>query len=153
MNMNMNTKNTTKRSRLPLIAGLVLLAAAGAWLAFRLLWNGSAGIPGETERQRIEYIESFGWKTGAVSSDVKEVRIPVNFDEVYEEYNALQRRQGFDLRRYRAHSVRQYTYEISRTDDDPVQLLAHLLVENGVIIGADITSAEAGGFTGALAVD
>ena len=84
---------------------------------------------------------------------MKEIRIPVNFDEVYEEYNDIQRSQGFDLRKYRAHSVRQYTYEVSRTDDDPVPMLAHLLVENGVIIGADITSAQAGGFTGALAMD
>lgn len=64
----------------------------------------------------------------------------------------MQLSQGFDLRRYRAHSVKQYTYKISRTDDDPVQLLAHLLVENGVIIGADVTPAEAGGITGALAI-
>ena len=143
----------TKRSRLPMVLGFLLLAAAALWLMFRLLWNGTAGIPGETEQQRIDYIESFGWDAGVIRLDAKEIRIPVEFDEVYKEYNEIQLRQGFDLRRYRAHSVRQYTYEISRTDDDPVPMLAHLLVENGVIIGADITSAQAGGFTGALAAD
>lgn len=146
-------KDKTKRSHLPLVMGFLLLAAAGLWLAFRLLWTGGGGIPGDTEQQRISYIESFGWDAGITRCDVKEIRIPVNFDEVYEEYNDIQRSQGFDLRKYRAHSVRQYTYEISRTDDDPVPMLAHLLVENGVIIGADITSAQAGGFTGALAMD
>ncbi|MDY4588091.1 MAG: DUF4830 domain-containing protein [Oscillospiraceae bacterium] len=146
-------KEQTKRSRLPLVLGLLLLAAAVIWLGWRLIRSGESGIPGETEQQRISYIESFGWNAGITRVDVKEIRIPVDFDEVYEEYNAIQRQQGFDLRRYRAHSVRQYTYEISRTDDDPVPMLAHLLVENGVIIGADITSAQAGGFTGALAAD
>lgn len=146
-------KEQTKRSRLPLVLGLLLLAAAVIWLGWRLIRSGESGIPGETEQQRISYIESFGWDAGITRVDVKEIRIPVDFDEVYEEYNAIQRQQGFDLRRYRAHSVRQYTYEISRTDDDPVPMLAHLLVENGVIIGADITSAQAGGFTGALAAD
>ena len=146
-------KEQTKRSRLPLVLGLLLLAAAVIWLGWRLIRSGESGIPGETEQQRICYIESFGWDAGITRVDVKEIRIPVDFDEVYEEYNAIQRQQGFDLRRYRAHSVRQYTYEISRTDDDPVPMLAHLLVENGVIIGADITSAQAGGFTGALAAD
>lgn len=146
-------KEHTKRSRLPLVLGLLLLAAAVIWLGWRLIRSGESGIPGETEQQRISYIESFGWDAGITRVDVKEIRIPVDFDEVYEEYNAIQRQQGFDLRRYRAHSVRQYTYEISRTDDDPVPMLAHLLVENGVIIGADITSAQAGGFTGALAAD
>lgn len=146
-------KDNTSRSRLPLVIGILLLAAAGVWLAFRLMWSGESGIPGDTEQQRISYIESFGWDAGIIRCDVREIRIPVNFDEVYEEYNAIQRSQGFDLRKYRAHTVRQYTYEISRTEDDAVPMLAHLLVENGVIIGADITSAQAGGFTGALAAD
>lgn len=75
----------------------------------------------------------------------------MNFDEIYEEYNDLQKKQGFDLRSYRAHSVKKYTYEISRSDDDPLPLYAELLVENGVIIGADITSAEAGGMMTVLA--
>jgi len=145
-------KEKTRRSRAPMVIGFLLLGAAAAWLAFRLMWSGSPGIPGETNQQRIDYIESYGWNTGSTHSDLKEIRIPVEFDEVYEEYNDIQRSQGFDLRKYRAHSVKQYTYDISRTDDDPVPLLAHLLVENGVIIGADITSAQAGGMTGALAI-
>ena len=145
-------KDRTRPSRLPMAVGLILLAAAAVWLIIRLTGAGSSGIPGETNRQRLEYIQSFGWETGITHSKVEEIRIPVEFDEVYEEYNAIQRSQGFDLRKYRAHTVKKYTYEISRTDDDPVQLLADLLVENGVIIGADVTSAEAGGLTAALAV-
>lgn len=145
-------KDRTRPSRLPMAVGLILLAAAAVWLVVRLTGAGSSGIPGETNRQRLEYIQSFGWETGITHSKVEEIRIPVEFDEVYEEYNAIQRSQGFDLRKYRAHTVKKYTYEISRTDDDPVQLLADLLVENGVIIGADVTSAEAGGLTAALAV-
>lgn len=145
-------KDRTKPSRLPMAVGLILLAAAAVWLVIRLTGAGSSGIPGETNQQRLEYIQSFGWNTGLTHCRLEEIRIPVDFDDVYEEYNALQRQQGFDLRKYRAHTVKKYTYEISRTDDDPVQLLADLLVENGTIIGADITSAEAGGMTAALAV-
>lgn len=141
----------TKKSRLPMAVGLILLAAAGIWALTRVFGGGSSGIPGETNQQRIEYIESFGWNTGITHCDLEEIRIPVNFDEIYEEYNDLQKKQGFDLRSYRAHSVKKYTYEISRSDDDPLPLYAELLVENGVIIGADITSAEAGGMMTVLA--
>ena len=141
----------TKKSRLPMAVGLILLAAAGIWGLTRVFGGGSSGIPGETNQQRIEYIESFGWNTGVTHCDLEEIRIPVNFDEIYEEYNELQKKQGFDLRSYRAHSVKKYTYEISRSDDDPLPLYAELLVENGVIIGADITSAEAGGMMTVLA--
>lgn len=145
-------KAKTKRSRLPVVIGILLPAAAAVWLAVRLTQGAAGGIAGETNNQRISYIQSFGWNTDITHCEVKEVRIPVNFDEVYEEYNKIQRKQGFDLRKYRAHTVKKYTYEISRSDDDPVELLANLLVENGVIIGADICSAEAGGITAALAV-
>lgn len=141
----------TKKSRLPMILGLLLFAAAAVW-ALTKLFCGESGIPGETNQQRLEYIKSFGWNTGITHCDVQEVRIPVNFDEVYEEYNDLQKKQGFDLRGYRAHSVKKYTYEISKSDDDPLPLYAELLVENGVIIGADITSGRAGELLTALAV-
>ena len=141
-----------KGSRLPTVVGLLLLAAAAVWVIFRLFAANSAGIPGETNQQRLDYIKSFGWDAGVTHCDVQEVRIPVHFDEVYEEYNDLQKKQGFDLSSYRAHSVKKYTYEISKSDDDPAQLYAELLVENGVIIGADITSGRAGEILAALAV-
>lgn len=146
-------KEGSGRSRLPAAVGVILLICAAVWIVFRLFANGSSGISGESNAQRIAYIESFGWDPGISHTDTKEVRIPVNFDEVYQEYNDLQKKQGFDLKKYRAHTVRQYTYQIKRTDDDPVPLYAHLLVENGIIIGADITSAEAGGLQTVLAVN
>lgn len=146
-------KEGSGRSRLPAAVGVILLICAAVWIVFRLFANGSSGISGESNAQRIAYIESFGWDPGISHTDTKEVRIPVNFDEVYQEYNNLQKKQGFDLKKYRAHTVRQYTYQIKRTDDDPVPLYAHLLVENGIIIGADITSAEAGGLQTVLAVN
>lgn len=106
-------KNDTKRSRLPLAAGLILFAAAALWALTRSFGCGADSIPGATNEQRIAYIESFGWDPGFTHTAVENVRIPVEFDDVYEEYNALQRKQGFDLRKYRAHTVKRYTYELS----------------------------------------
>ena len=97
-------KNDTKRSRLPLAAGLILFAAAALWALTRSFGCGTDSIPGATNKQRIAYIESFGWDPGFTHTAVENVRIPVEFDDVYEEYNALQRKQGFDLRKYRAHT-------------------------------------------------
>lgn len=143
-------KNDTKSSRLPLAVGLLLLAAGAVWALTRIYGCGNESIPGGTNEQRISYIQSFGWEPGFTHSAVENVRIPTDFDDVYEEYNELQRKQGFDLRKYRAHTVKRFTYELSGT---MVPLNAELLVENGVIIGADIVSPTAGGFLGALAVD
>jgi len=145
-------KEKSEKSRVSLLIGILMLAAAAAWLLLRMLGSPAEVIGGGTNEQRIEYIESFGWSVGLTHCDVREIRIPVEFDDVYEKYNALQREQGFDLRKYRAHSVKKYTYEISKTDDDPVPLYASLLVENDIIIGADVTSAESGSAIGALAI-
>lgn len=143
-------KNDAKRSKIPLAAGLIFLAAGAVWALTRIYGCSENAIPGATNEQRISYIQSFGWDPGITHSAVENIRIPTDFDDVYEEYNDLQRRQGFDLRRYRAHTVKRFTYELV---DTMVPLNAELLVENGIIIGADIVSPTASGFQGALAVD
>lgn len=131
-----------------IIIGMVFLIAAGAWGLFRLSARDE-GIAGATNAQRIAFINGCGWQTDVTHCDVTEVRIPVNFDEVYSDYNDIQLLQGFDLRPYRAHSVKKYTYNISNylpegSSTPATDIYANLLVEDGVIIGADISSGEAG---------
>ena len=94
-----------------LIAGAVLLILAAIWGLIKLS-GGSKPVDGSTNNARIAFITSCGWETDPTHCELTEVRIPVNFDEVYEEYNELQIIQGFDLRPYRAHSVKKYTYNI-----------------------------------------
>lgn len=149
---------TDKRKRsikFPLV-GIILLIVALVWGGIRLKENSSDIIPGETNAERTAYISGFGWKTGLTHCAVEEVRIPAVFDEAYEQYNALQLEQGFDLRKYRAHRVKKYTYEITNYDSDgteapAIDIYANLLVEDGNIIGADISSAQAGGIVTVLA--
>ena len=50
-------KNDTKRSRIPLAAGLILFAAAALWALTRSFGCGADSIPGATNEQRIAYIE------------------------------------------------------------------------------------------------
>lgn len=138
-----------------ILFGILILIGAAVWGAVKLSADKSGGIPGATNEERIAYIESFGWDAGTVPTDTREVRIPANFDEAYEQYNALQKEQGFDLRKYRACSVKKFTYLISNYDNaDPiVPIVANLLVLDGEIIGADISSAEADGLVTVLAKD
>ncbi len=140
-----------------IVIGLVLLAAAGAWGIFRLS-AGDEGIEGATNAQRIAFINECGWQTDVTHCDVTEVRIPVNFDDVYSDYNDIQLLQGFDLRPYRAHSVKKYTYNISNfrpegSSAPAADIYANLLVEDGMIIGADISSGESGGLLTVLMHD
>ncbi len=141
------------RSGKTLLLGVILLISAALWGLVRLAGSDNDKIPGATNEERLAYIESFGWDAGITHTDAREVRIPANFDEEYEQYNALQKEQGFDLMKYRARSVKKFTYTITNFEgaDPVVPITANLLVLDGEIIGADISSAEAGGFVTVLA--
>ena len=146
-----------RRSGSCMLIGMALLIAAGAWGIFRLS-EGNDTIAGSTNAERIAFINECGWQTEASHCELTEVRIPVNFDEVYEQYNELQLMQGFDLRPYRAHSVKKYTYCITNYREEgstsaAPDIFANLLVEDGEIIAADISSAEAGSLVTVLKYD
>lgn len=133
--------------------GILLIILAGVWGLVKLSSGDGDGIPGATNDERVEYISSFGWSASTVPTRVEDVRIPMRFDEAYEQYNALQKEQGFDLRKYRACSAKKYTYEIKNFDgaDPVVPICANLLVVEGEIVGADISSSEANGLVTVLA--
>lgn len=134
------------------IIGIIILLGAAIWGLFRLN-SSNSGICGETNEQRLAYIESFGWDAGIIHTDAEEIRIPSKFDEEYTKFNAIQKEQGFDLRKYRACTVTRYTYTIQNAENpDPVvPVIAELLVYEGKIIGASISSTEANGFVTVLA--
>lgn len=134
------------------VIGCILLCLAAIWFAVRLLSNPNEGFDGSTNEARIAFIESFGWETAAVPDNVEEVRIPARFDEAYEQYNALQKEQGFNLKRYSAAYAHKYTYRITNYEgaNPVVPINVNLLVIDGKIIGADISSAQADGFVAAL---
>ena len=141
-----------KRSGKALIIGAVLLIMAGLWGIIRLNSRSDDRPDGSTAEKRIEYIRSYGWDVGIAPTAIKEIRIPANFDEAYEQYNALQREQGFDLRKYRACYAYRYTYDIlNYSEPAPVPICANLIVYEGQIIGADISSSEASGLVTVLA--
>ena len=141
------------RSGKTAVFGIILLIAAAIWILTRFISTATSGISGKNDYERIAFIESFGWDAGNVPVDIEEIRIPVEFDEAYEEYNALQREQGFDLRKFRAHIAKKYTYELRNSDGSSlaVPLCANLIVIDGKIVGADISSRQAGGLVTVLA--
>lgn len=122
-----------------------------------ILWHFLSGesqltvlASGKTSVNRIDFLKSFGWE---VSSNVSEesVTIPIEFGEIYENYNELQRSQGYDLRDFKGKTVTKYTYEVINyprfADDDlPPNVVANILVYEGKIIGGDICSMELAGF-------
>jgi hypothetical protein len=99
----------------------------------------------ETPADIISFLGTFGWQVQADPVSHKNVQIPARFNQVYEQYNALQKRQGFDLSRYRADIVDSYSFRIL---NHPAagDVFANVLVFRGRIIGGDVCSYAIDGF-------
>lgn len=131
-----------------LLSAVILITAVTA-----VICTISADEPdGSTAALVAAFIEENGYK---VSSPLtKEITIPSEFSDVYEKYNELQRRQGFDLRRHKGKSAVSYTFNVTgyvdknEKPDSDVQI--HIIVCDGKIVAADIASTRLDGFMEAV---
>ena len=133
-------------------AKIVVLAAAviGAVLLVRCIVGYFSGKYGEvTVDYMREFLAGYGWESSP-EPQCREIVIPARFSEVYEQYNSIQKEQGYDLSKYRTETVKQYTFDILNycdKDGNAVENVeAHILVRGGEIIGGDLCSSELYGF-------
>lgn len=107
------------------------------------------GIAGESEAERLAFLTEHGWQAELPEVECREITVPAEFDEVYEQYAALQEQQGLPLQKYAGKTATEYTYHITNYPDCD-DVVAHLLVYRGRIIAADLSSTEQDGFTEAV---
>ncbi len=104
--------------------------------------EGGISLRAADYKEREKFLSQFGWDFDPEPVSVREVTVPWEFDEVYIEYNALQKRQGFDLEKYKGVIVKKWTYNINNFkgyEDKKGYVQANLLIYNGNVIAADIT--------------
>lgn len=101
---------------------------------------------GETDSERCAFLAYFGWSCEAEPREAYAVTIPKKFDRVYENYNEIQCRQGYDLKKYRGKKVMKYAYRITNYEGYTGEVYANLLVYKNKIIGGDICAASLDGF-------
>ena len=139
-------RRSPKRTGLLLtLGGFALLAAlllAGALQDGRAVGAELAATPGEG----AALLRELGWETDPASATEKTVHIPERFGRVFENYNELQRQQGYDLAPYRGRDVTLYTYAVTNWPDESLTVLADLYTANGRVIGGDVHAADLGGF-------
>lgn len=106
--------------------------------------NAQAEISCKTAQERRAYIAALGWVLGDEESS-REIVIPSKFNQVYSEYNKIQKEQGFDLENYKGQTATIYTYDVENYEGSN-NVIADLIVINGVLVGADLcdTNAETG---------
>ena len=99
----------------------------------------------KNEKARVAFLAECGWKVDSPALKEETVLIPKDFSPVFEDYNELQKQQGFDLSRFCGKEVKLYTYRVldSRLGEN---ILAMLYVCNGTVIGGDVHSTALDGF-------
>ena len=98
--------------------------------------------------QILTFISTFGWEVDEEPDEVREVIIPAEFDDVYNNYNAIQLKQGYDLQKYAGERVKRWTYTIKNYPESVDQecIKINILVYKGEVIGGDVCSVRLDGF-------
>lgn len=144
---------TVKVKKVARIMGFILVALLVALVAVhifnRVMEPKGISLAGEAEQ--MEFLKGLGWDISPQPIDVRGVIIPEEWNGVYEDYNAMQLQQGFDLDKYRGKAADIYTYEVYNYDDSRPNVIANLVICDGKLIAGDVCCTELGGFMHGLA--
>ena len=95
---------------------------------------------------RIAFLARFGWEVDREPIEAVNIAIPTEFNAVYQQYQSLQKEQGFDLMPYRGKAVKRWSYQVLNYPNAQPYVKANLLVYEDKIIGGDICSTQIDGF-------
>ena len=96
----------------------------------------------DTEPKRINFIYELGVEVEE-PGELRQTSIPESFSDVYENYNEIQKKAGYDLKKYCGKNVEIYTYKV-KSEKDSAEYV-NLIVYNGMVIGGDISSVAING--------
>ena len=153
---------TAKVPKRKLAFGVALAALACCCaLALNLGSSATQEVAGSTtpnpkgvksNQDRIDYLSSYGWEVVEEPIATQELLIPKEMDESYDEYLALQGKQGFDLTKYAGKRVKRYTYEVTNYPTGEAGVQANLLLYKNTVIGGEVLSPQLDGFLHGLAM-
>ena len=99
----------------------------------------------------IEFLKSYGWEVKKRPLEKENVKIPEQFDAVYENYNKLQIEAGLDLSDFRGKTGVRYTYEVTNY---PIKVKstvrANIIVIDNMPAAGDIMTTDLDGFMHSL---
>ncbi len=114
-------------------------------IAMFILWEINNALASSesrifTNEDRVTYLNSLGYEIDEGFLESKEIMIPEVFNEVYINYNDLQKQAGFNLEAYKGCPAVLHKYKLSGSEK-----YVNLITYNGEVIGGDISSPEING--------
>ena len=95
-----------------------------------------------TNDDRVSAISMYGYDVLPDAVEVKEIVIPEKFNDVYEKYNQIQIKGGFNLKNYSGERATLYKYQLRDSADAE---FVNIIICDGIIIGGDVSSARLDG--------
>lgn len=99
----------------------------------------------------INFLKTLGYDAELEPISVDTLLIPMVFDNIYSDYNKMQKKSGFDFEKYKGKQVQKRTYYIKnhiRSGD--LEVIANLFIFEDKLIGGDIMSPSIYGFISPL---
>lgn len=131
------------------VSAVCMVLTAGILAAFLLLFGntppetakienlGKYSLRVSDQKETEEFFSQFGLKVDFEGCIQREIVIPESFDELYEDYNDLQKAQGLDLYPYRGKNAMQKIYPLT---GQKTEMYAVLIVIDGKVIGGHINT-------------
>lgn len=123
---------TKERIALLLAIALILLLISGVFL------SPHSEETLRTNDDRRQFLQSHGITAEKKPYRTETLRLPQEFDSFFEEYEALQKKQGLSLLPYRGKSVKKYTYRILDNPDSEMPVYANLWIRGGKLVACDL---------------
>ena len=108
-----------------------------------------SAVAAENVSQRISYFASHGWEVEEIAE--KNIVIPADFSDGYEQYAQLQDKQGLPLREYAGRNAQLYVYDVKNYSPGSRKMLAELLVCDDTAIASMVYSEDGGSLRLAVA--
>nr|WP_319489412.1 DUF4830 domain-containing protein [uncultured Caproiciproducens sp.] len=102
-------------------------------------------LSAESNDERVSFLKQFGWQVTAEPLEMKDVCIPAQFDDVYIQYNNIQKEQGLDLTPYAGKTCKQWVYTVTNYPQ-ATDVRATILVYDNRVIGGDLSTVQLDGF-------
>ena len=101
----------------------------------------------DEDEKNIDFLESYGWRVDENHIEKEALKIPDIFDEVYNNYNALQKLSGLDLSDYKGKDAIRYTYIVKNFPQKTDQAVrANVLCVDQNPVPGDIMTVKIDGF-------
>ena len=144
---------SVKMSRRRLVSLFLCVAVLVLILVAALLWPASrqtvSTVVATDGAARIDFLKRLGYEVDPVYTEVHEVLIPEEFDEVFAAYNTMQADADMDLTPYAGKRLKCWSYRILNSGNAE-ETIAHLYVWQDKIVGGDITESVMNGHSTAL---